>query len=94
MELVLIVWGAKQITFHCVCLSVYLSLCLSDCLSLIFPSVCSVWHEWVIENDTYTGMYYTMGETCSTSDREAKVRVVWCGVVTYGVGPTNIVKLK
>ena len=66
MQLLLIVWGAKR---NSSCVTMYLSVCLS----LISPSVCSVWHEWVIENDTYTGMYYTMGESCSTSDREAKV---------------------
>ena len=35
----------------------------------------SLWHEWIIENDTFAGMHYTLGETCGTSDREAAVSI-------------------
>lgn len=32
-----------------------------------------VWREWVIENDTITGMQFVMGEKCGSTDREATV---------------------
>ena len=38
-------------------------------------TVClSVWREWLIENDTFVGMHYVMGQECSVGDREVKVK--------------------
>ena len=34
---------------------------------------CSVWQDWVVENDTFVGMKFVMGEQCGAVDREAKV---------------------
>ena len=47
-----------------------------------------MWREWVIENDTITGMQFVMGEKCGSSDREATVSVhghvhVYCVFVCF-----------
>ena len=44
------------------------SLCCSSTLHSY-----RVWREWLIENDTFTGMLFAMGERCGSRDREAKV---------------------
>ncbi len=40
-----------------------------------------MFREWIIENDTFMGMYFAMGESCGDIDREAKV----CTTVKEGV---------
>ena len=40
---------------------------------VVIPS--SVWQEWLVENDTLTGQHFTMGEMCTSADREAKVHM-------------------
>lgn len=32
-----------------------------------------VWQDWIVENDTFVGMNFVMGEQCGAVDREAKV---------------------
>ncbi|KAL5496744.1 hypothetical protein EMCRGX_G013098 [Ephydatia muelleri] len=36
-----------------------------------FEGVLGVWREWIIENDTISGMQFVMGEKCGGTDREA-----------------------
>ena len=40
------------------------------CVCVLFHRV---WREWVIENDTFVGMHYVMGQECSIGEREVKV---------------------
>ena len=39
-----------------------------------------MFREWIIENDTFMGMYFAMGESCGDIDREAKVCTTVKGV--------------
>ena len=32
-----------------------------------------VWQDWIVENDTFVGLNFVMGEECGAVDREAKV---------------------
>lgn len=44
-------------------------------VDFFFFTISSVWYEWVFNNDTFTGMHFTMGEPCGAVDREVKVCV-------------------
>ena len=46
-------------------------LCVMFFVMLVM--LCRVWKEWLVDNDTFSGLQYSMGEACSSSDREAKV---------------------
>ncbi|NXO24164.1 GNPTG phosphotransferase, partial [Cisticola juncidis] len=37
-----------------------------------------IWHEWEIENNTFTGMWMREGDSCETKSRQTKVHLV-CG---------------
>ena len=45
----------------------------SSCLPCVSVFISRVWSEWIIENDTFTGMLYTVGEQCGSVDRQAQV---------------------
>ena len=55
----------------CILLQDYKSLVC--CVIVIIVVVVSVWREWIIEEDRFVGMHFTLGEPCGTEDREAKV---------------------
>ncbi|XP_075686439.1 N-acetylglucosamine-1-phosphotransferase subunit gamma isoform X2 [Rhinoderma darwinii] len=38
----------------------------------------TIWHEWEIENNTFTGMWMRSGDTCGNKNRQTKVHLV-CG---------------
>ena len=40
-----------------------------------------MWREWLIEEDTFVGMHYVMGQECSVGDREVKV-LFNCSTIT------------
>ena len=37
----------------------------------------SVWQDWIVENDTFVGMKFVMGEQCGAVDREAQVSLIY-----------------
>ena len=39
-------------------------------VSIIFYRV---WRDWIVENDTFVGLNFILGEPCGAVDREAKV---------------------
>ena len=36
--------------------------------------ICAQITEWLVENDTFVGMHFVMGERCGSKDRETKVK--------------------
>ena len=64
----------------------YPMICACMCMYKYYVYVCNVymhfrvWREWLIENDTFTGMHFTMGQECSVGDREVKVQ---CTCIKY-----------
>ncbi|KAM5151993.1 N-acetylglucosamine-1-phosphotransferase subunit gamma [Mantella aurantiaca] len=43
-----------------------------------YSGILGIWHEWEIENNTFTGMWMRDGDPCGTKNRQTKVLLV-CG---------------
>ena len=59
--------------------SMYMYVLIEVCvifLPLIISYAFRVWREWIIENDTFTGMHFVMGQECSVGDREVKACII------------------
>lgn len=39
--------------------------------------VCSIWQEWEIQNNTFTGMWMREGDSCGNQNRQTKVCITW-----------------
>ncbi|CAH2307247.1 N-acetylglucosamine-1-phosphotransferase subunit gamma [Pelobates cultripes] len=43
-----------------------------------YSGILGIWHEWEIENNTFSGMWMREGDSCGTKNRQTKVLLV-CG---------------
>lgn len=43
-----------------------------------YSGILGIWHEWEIENNTFTGMWMREGDSCGNKNRQTKVLLV-CG---------------
>lgn len=41
-----------------------------------YSGILGIWHEWEVENNTFTGMWMREGDACGTRNRETKVILV------------------
>lgn len=41
---------------------------------LLCVCVCSIWQEWEIQNNTFTGMWMREGDSCENKNRQTKVQ--------------------
>ena len=50
------------------------TIALHSCIDHVCILACfRVWQDWIVENDSFVGFNFVMGEECGAVDREAKV---------------------